>query len=130
MFTTPQEVMAATPYTEVTVEQVRQAQFVIEMYVGRTETEVDSARDKSILARAVAAQTVYMRDNPDITFNQIKATTVSQGGRMTVFGNGDDSPFIAPLAVLACKKLSWRQSRSVRTGRWRQEPARVEWVRD
>lgn len=130
MFTTPQEVMAATPYTGITIEQVRQAQFVIEMYVGRTETEVDSARDKSILARAVAAQTVYMRDNPDITFNQIKATTISQGGRMTVFGNGDESPFIAPLAVLACKKLSWKQSRSVRTGRWRQQPVRTEWVRD
>lgn len=130
MFTTPQEVMAATPYEGVTINQVKQAQFVIEMYVGRTESEVDGARDRAILARAVAAQTVYMMDNPDITFNQIKATTISQGGRMTVFGNGDDTPFIAPLAVIACKKLSWRQSRSVRVGAMRQQPTRVEWVRD
>lgn len=130
MFTTPQEVMAATPYEGVTINQVKQAQFVIEMYVGRTESEVDGARDRAILARAVAAQTVYMMDNPDITFNQIKATTISQGGRMTVFGNGDDTPFIAPLAVIACKKLSWRQSRSVRVGAMRQQTTRVEWVRD
>lgn len=130
MFISPEEVMAQTPYTGITMEHVKQAQFVVEIYVGRIEAEVDGARDKSILARATAAQAVYMMDNPDITFNQIKATTISQGGRMTVFGNGDDTPFIAPLAVIACKKLSWKQSRSVRTGRWRQAPTRTEWVRD
>lgn len=115
MFTTPEEVMEVTPYENVTIEQVRQAQYVIETYVGRTESQIDSPKDLSILARATVAQTVYMRDNPDITFNQIKATTISQGGRMTTFV-GDDSPFIAPLAVLACKSLSWKKSRSVTVG--------------
>lgn len=129
MFITPDEVMANTPYTDVTIEEVKQAQFVIEVFVGRTESEVDNARDKSILARATAAQAVYMRDDPDLTFNQINAAMVSAGGQMTQFRD-NLSPFIAPLAVIACKKLSWRGSRSVRTGRWQQAPTRVEWVRD
>lgn len=115
MFITPEEVMDVTPYDNVTIDHVRQAQYVIETYVGRTEAEVDSPKDKSILARATAAQAVYMMENPEITFNQIRATTISQGGRMTTFV-GDESPFIAPLAVLACKKLSWKKSRSVRVG--------------
>lgn len=133
MFVTPDEVMAATPYTDVTIEQVRQAQFVIELYIGRTESDVTSARDKMLLSRATAAQTVYMRDNPDIIFNQVKAITVSQGGNMTVFDKDGEAPFIAPLAILACKGLSWRGSRSVKVGSmWQHEPVspREMWVRD
>lgn len=130
MFTTPDEVMAQTPYKDVTLAQVRQAQYVIEMYVGRVEAQVDGAMDKAILSRATAAQTVYMMDNPDIVFNQIKASSINAGGQMTTFNSSDDAPFIAPLAVIACKKLSWRGSRSIKTGRWRQLRTRIEWVRD
>lgn len=130
MFTTPEEVVAATPYEDVTIEQIRQAQFIIELYVGRVESEVDSARDKAILARATAAQTVYMRENPDMIYNQIHATMVNQGGQMTSFASDGLSPFIAPLAVIACKKLSWKKSRSISMGRTFQRPTRVEWVRD
>lgn len=132
MFITPEQVMEVTPYTDVTFDEVRQAQWVIETYIGRTESEIDSPRDKATLARATAAQAVYMRDNPDITFNQIKASTISQGGRMTTFV-GDDAPFIAPLAVLACKNLSWKKTRSVRVGSiWqgRGLDPRELWVRD
>lgn len=132
MFITPEEVMEITPYEGITLEQVRQAQFVIELYVGHSEAEITSPRDKALLSSAVAAQTVYMMDNPDITFNQIKATTVSQGGRMTTFA-GDEAPFIAPLAVLACKGLSWKKTRSVRVGSiWQHQAVnpRELWVRD
>lgn len=132
MFITPQEVMEVTPYEGITLEQVRQAQYVIELYVGHIEAEIDSPRDKALLARATAAQTVYMMDNPDITFNQVKASTISQGGRMTTFV-GDDAPFIAPLAVLACKGLSWKKTRSVSVGSiWQHNgiSPREMWVRD
>lgn len=132
MFVTAQEVMDVTPYDNVTLDQVRQAQYVIELYVGHVESEIDSPRDRAMLARAVVAQTVYMRDNPDITFNQIKASTISQGGRMTTFV-GDDAPFIAPLAVLACKGLSWKKTRSVSVGAmWQHQSIspRELWVRD
>jgi hypothetical protein len=117
MYTTPDEVMAVTPYTDVTLAEVHQAQFVIEIYSGRMESEVDGARDKGMLARAVIAQTVYMRENPDVTFEQIAANTVSRGDGMTVFDITKDSPFIAPLAYLACKHLSWKKSHSVTIGK-------------
>lgn len=108
--------MDVTPYTDVTNAQVRQAQFIIELYTGRLEGEVDGARDKGLLARAVIAQCVYMRENPSLTFEQIGAATIQAGGDMTVFNN-PDAPFIAPLAVMACKHLSWKITRSVHTGK-------------
>jgi hypothetical protein len=127
MYTTPDEVMAATPYTDVTIAEVQQAQFVIEVYTGRVESEIDGARDKSMLARAVIAQTVYMRDNSDVTFEQIAASSINRGGEMTTFGSDGVSPFIAPLAVMACKHLSWRKTHSVKIGKTvgREDRARI-----
>lgn len=130
MFIMPQEVMDLTPYTDVTIEEVKQAQFVIEIFVGRTESEVDGARDKSILARAVAAQTVYMRENKEVVFEQAEVTMINQGGQLVMFDKNSNAPFIAPLAIRACKKLSWFGSRSVSVSRWHQPYGRVEWVRD
>jgi hypothetical protein len=115
MFVTPEEVMEVTPYEDVTMTEVRQAQFVIEIHVGRMESEVDNGRDKGLLARAVIAQVVYMRDNPEITFEQIGASYRGVGGDQVNFS--PDSPFIAPLAVMAGKHLSWKQSRSIKIGR-------------
>lgn len=121
--------MEVTPYADVTNAEVNMAQFVIEIYTGRIEGEVDGARDKALLARAVTAQTVYMRENPAMTYEQISAGTIQAGGEMTVFRDGD-SPFIAPLAVMACKHLSWKNSRSIRVGRIFQRVAGRDWSRD
>jgi hypothetical protein len=129
MYTTPDEVMVVTPYEDVTIAEVLQAQFVIEIYTGRLEGEVDGARDKGLLARATIAQTVYMRENPTITFEQIAAGTIQTGGDMTVFRDSE-SPFVAPLAVMACKHLSWKNSRSVRVGRIWQKVTTLDWSRD
>ena len=109
--------MAVTPYTDVTMTQVMQAQFVIEVYTGRVESEINETRDKDMLARAVTAQCVYMRDNPDVTFEQIAAASISRGDGMTTFNGDGVSPFIAPLAVMACKHLSWKKSRSISIGK-------------
>jgi hypothetical protein len=117
MYTTPIEVMAVTPYTNVTLAQVLQAQFVVEVYTGRTEAEVDGARDKEMLARATAAQVVYMRENPEVTFEQIAAASISRGDGQTTFRPDGVSPFIAPLAVMACAHLSWKKSRSITLGK-------------
>lgn len=127
MLTTPDEVMAVTPYTDVTTTQVMQAQFVIEIHVGRIESEITDSRDKEMLARAVIAQTVYMRDNSDVTFEQIAAQTITRGDGMTVFSGDGLSPFIAPLAIMACKHVSWKKSRSITVGKTigRTERARI-----
>ena len=117
MFTTPEEVMEVTPYVDVTMTEVRQAEFVIEIHAGRMESEIDKARDKGLLSRAVIAQVVYMRDNPEVTFEQIQATYIGRGGQQTSFDARGDAPFIAPLAIMACKHLSWKQSRSIKVGK-------------
>jgi hypothetical protein len=114
MYVMPEDVMAATGYTDVTTQQVLQAQFIIEIYSGRPESEVDNARDKEILARATAAQCVYMRDNTTVAFEQVAAKSMSRGDGQTTFA--EDAPFIAPLAVMACKHLSWKNSRSIKIG--------------
>lgn len=120
MYTTPQDVMSTTPHTDVTMAEVRMAQFVIEIYTGRVESEINNARDKGLLARATVAQCVYMRDNPTVTFEQVAAASMSRGDGQTTFR--DDAPFIAPLAIMACKHLSWKNSRSVKVG-----PAEINW---
>lgn len=122
--------MEVTPYTDVTNTEVNMAQFVIEVYTGRVEGEVDGARDKAMLARAVTAQTVYMRENPAITFEQVGATSMSRGEVSTSFDIELDSPFIAPLAVMACRHLSWRNSRSVKIGRIFQKATGIDWSHD
>jgi hypothetical protein len=117
MYTTPDEVMAVTPYTDVTMAEVKQAQFVVEVYTGRMESEINGSRDKGLLARATIAQCVYMRENPTVTFEQIGVNTIQRGDGMTVFNADGVSPFVAPLAVMACKHLSWKKSRSYRIGK-------------
>jgi hypothetical protein len=117
MYVMPEDVMNATTATDVTTAEVLQAQFVIEIYTGRTEAEVSNSRDKELLARATAAQCVYMRENPSVTFEQIDAASMSRGDGQTTFRQ--DAPFIAPLAVMACKHLSWKNSRSIQVGPFR-----------
>lgn len=132
MYTTPEEVMSATPYTDVTMAEVRMAQFIIEIFTGRVESEIEIGRDKSLLARATIAQCVYMRDKPDIAFQQIKVGAVSRGDGGESFSD-DYSPFVAPLAAMACAGLSWLNSRSIKVGRTVQHGGgspRDRWVRD
>lgn len=129
MFITAAEVMEVTPYTDVTNEEVRMAQLIVEVFTGRVESEVDGARDKGILSRAVALQTVYMRKNPEITFEQIGVSTIQTGGETTVFRDSY-SPFIAPMVIIACRELSWKRSRSVKFGRIFQRHQRTPWERD
>lgn len=115
MYITPEEVMRVTPYEDVTIAQVQMAQFIMEAFTGRLESEVDSPRDKALLARAVAFQTVYMRENPDISFNQMKVGSQNRGDSSLTFRD-EYSPFVAPMAAMACNHLTWWNSRSIRVG--------------
>lgn len=131
MFTTAEEVMNAVPYEGVTEDMVRHAQFIIETFVGRSESEIDNPRDQAKMRRAVIAQTVYMKDNPDISFNQISVSSISRGDGLTVFRAGDfASPFIAPVALMALGGLSWMRSRSVPFGRIHQRAPYRTWRED
>jgi hypothetical protein len=117
MFVSVEEAEGLT-LTELDAESIYVAQGIIEVHVGRTEADVDNARDLAMLARAVAYQAAYMRDQRKMIFEQVDLKTMTVGNTGYNFrNNNSDAPFIAPLAVKACNKLSWRKARSVKTGR-------------
>ena len=115
MFVNIQEVKDITN-TDVSNDDIRVAQHIIEAFVGRNESEVTNPDDVSLMAKAVAFQAVYMLDNYDRVYQQVAVKQFAQvDGQMTV-DSSMAAPFIAPLAVLTLRRLSWRRSRSVKTG--------------
>lgn len=116
MFTTITGVKENTGY-DVTQETIVMAQSIIEVLIGRIEPDVSGATDKELLGKAVAYQAAYMHDDAAKVFEQINATQIQQFGQMVTFTSDGTAPFIAPLALLACKRLSWMRSRSVQTGK-------------
>lgn len=133
MFATPEYISKITGYAlpGITLTKVIVAQEIIEAYVGRTEAEVDNANDEALLGKAVAYQTVYMVTNPDRVFDQVAASYIQSGQSSVSYKQGDEhSPWIAPLAHLACKNLSWRRTRSIHTGPIHKNARSLDWVRD
>lgn len=117
MFCTQEDVLAWTGY-QVTGQTVIQAQSIVESMIGKVEEDVNDPRDFDLIGKAVAYQAAYMKDNYAKVFQQVSLAQVTQNGGIMTFKSGDKlSPFIAPLAVIACEGLSWKKSRSVRTGR-------------
>lgn len=116
MFVTSEEVYRVTGY-DVTNEVIIMAQTIVETYIGRIEAQVFDGFDKQLLERATAYQAAYMKEDPTKVFEQISASQVSQFGATITFKAGDEtSPWVAPLAKLACQRLSWKRMRSVKVG--------------
>lgn len=101
---------------EVSREDIQAAQHIIEAFVGRNETEVSGADDFALMAKAVAYQAVYMQNNYDKVFEQIAVRSTGQLDAQMTLDTAMSAPFISPLAVLTLRNLTWRRSRSVRTG--------------
>ncbi len=117
MFTTPERVLELTGYT-VTGEQLSQAQGILESYIGRLEEDVTNPSDLGLLERATAFQSAYMVNNWGRTFEQVRMSQMVQNSNMITFkANDNTSPWLAPLAVIACRNLSWTKTRSIKTGR-------------
>jgi hypothetical protein len=97
---------------------VARAQYIIEAFVGKLEDEVTSLKDIEILKRAVAYKSAYMENNEDLVYEQMSVSTTGQNDAYTTFRNNDtNSPWIAPLAVIVCEKLSFIKGRSIYTGK-------------
>ena len=97
---------------------VTRAQYVIETYDGKLEAEITNTKDLEILKRAVAYQAAYMENNEDLVYEQMSVSTTGQNDAYTTFRQNDNaSPWIAPLAVMVCSKLSFIKSRSILTGK-------------
>lgn len=117
MFVTTTQVKTITGKT-VNAGLVERAQYAIEAYVGKFEADVEDTRDIEILKRATAYQAAYMLNNEDIVYEQMAVSTTMQNDASTTFKSGDKvSPFIAPMAVMMCDKLSFMRARSVYTGK-------------
>lgn len=117
MFISKEQVATMTGY-DVDSALLVQAQSIIEAYVGRAEAEVTDASDLFQLGKATAYQAAYMKDDRMKVFEQAAVTQVGQFGQLVSFRQDGASPFVAPLAALACKNLTWRRPRSIRTGSW------------
>lgn len=117
MFTTTTQVKTITGKI-VNPALIERAQYVIEAYVGKFETEITNTKDIEVMKRAVAYQAAYMLNNEDIVFEQMAVSTTMQNDASTTFKPGDTaSPFVAPMAVILCGKLSFVKSKSVYTGK-------------
>ena len=117
MFVTTAQVKTITNKT-VNAGLVERAQYAVEAYVGKFEADIADTRDLEILKRATAYQAAYMLNNEDIVFEQMAVSTTMQNEASTTFKSGDKvSPYIAPMAVMMCDKLSFMRARSVYTGK-------------
>ena len=115
MLTTIDKVKALTGY-DVTLGTITMAQGIIETYMGKSEGDVENVGDLEVLYRATSYQAAYMHNNADKVFEQIGVKQITQTDGSMSLTYEQFSPFLAPLAVLAMDSLSWRGSRSVRTG--------------
>lgn len=117
MFTTTTQVKTITGKT-VSAGLIERAQYAIEAYIGKFESEVTDTTDLEILKRATAYQSAYMLNNEDIVFEQMSVASTMQNDSSTSFkANDTASPFISPMAVMMCGKLSFVKSRSIKTGK-------------
>lgn len=115
MFTTPEQVKRLTKY-DVTLEDIYLAQGIIESVMGRVEARIDDADDLERLARATAYQAVYIKSDPNNVFEQANMRSISQDTATNTFNTEKDSPFVAPMAEIAMRSLSWKRSRSITVG--------------
>jgi hypothetical protein len=68
-----------------------------------------------------------MLENEDLVFKQIAASSITSGGSIQNFDTKMNSPYIAPLAALAVKGLTWKKAKSVATGKIFQFPKITKW---
>lgn len=128
MFVTTAQVKTITNKV-VDAALIQRAQYTIEAYIGKFESEVTNTRDIEILKRATAYQAAYMVNNEDIVFEQMSVSTTGQNDAYTTFKQNDSaSPFIAPMAVMICNRLSFIRSRSIKTGKMSQITDPADWT--
>jgi hypothetical protein len=102
---------------EASLELIKRAQGIIEIYIGKDEIDIDNPSDLILLDKMTAYQTAYMQENETLVFKQIALNSSSGGDSNVTFDTKLGAPFIAPLAALAAKGLSFNKSRSYRTGK-------------
>ena len=108
-------------------QHIKRAQSIIEIFVGRDEIDIDNPSDLLLLDKMVSYQAAYMVENEDIVFQQIASNSITSGGSTQNFDRTSNAPYIAPLAHLAIKGLSWKRGKSFKTGKIFQFPKITKW---
>lgn len=124
MFSTINSVQEYTGY-EVTLDLIKRAQGIIEIFIGKDEIDVENPADLLLLDKMTSYQAAYMLENEDLVFKQIASPSLNLGGSIQSFDTKMMAPYMAPLAVIAANGLSFNKSRSYKTGRifqWNQIP--------
>lgn len=110
---------------------IQRAQYAIEAYIGKFESEIADTKDIEICKRATAYQAAYMLNNEDIVFEQMSVSTTGINDSYTTFKpNDSNSPFISPMAIMICNKLSFIKARSVYTGKNQSSLPQTDWIKD
>jgi hypothetical protein len=126
MFTTANNVKEYTNL-DVTLDLIKRAQSIIEVYIGRDEIDVESPSDLLVLDKMTAYQSAYMFENEDVIYKQVAVTSAGSGDSAQNFDGNYSAPYIAPLAVIASRALSFNRSRSIKTGKIFQWNRKVDW---
>jgi hypothetical protein len=106
---------------------IKRAQSIIEIFIGKDEIDVQNPSDLLLLDKMTAYQTAYMLDNENTIFNQVAVTSQGQTDFVVNFDTKMASPWIAPLAYIASRGLSFKKGRSIKTGKIFQWPTYVDW---
>jgi len=106
---------------------IKRAQSIIEIFIGKDEIDIDNPSDLIVLDKMVSYQAAYMVENEDVVFQQIAANSSTTGTSLQVFNNEMNAPYIAPLSVIASRGLSFKKTRSFRTGKIFQFPKITKW---
>ena len=128
MFTTVNRVLELTNET-VDLALVKRAQAIVEIYIGKAEIDIENPNDLILLDKITAYQAAYMLGNEDIVYKHIASLSVSTGDSVQNYDTKMNAPWIAPLAVLAAQKLSFKKPRSIKTGKIFQWPTYLDWKR-
>lgn len=126
MLSTVNSVKEYTGY-DVTLDLIKRAQAIVEIFVGRDEIDIENVSDLLLLDKITAYQTAYMLENEDIVFKQIASLSVGAGDSGQNYDTTMYSPFMAPLAVIAAKGLSFKKSKGIRTGKIFQNYKTADW---
>lgn len=114
MFVTTEEVLDLTGFS-VSDSTIRQAQAIVEVMAGKTESMIDpikGADDLAWMKYGVAWQCAYMETDSEKLYEQANVASVSQNNFKIDFGGKVYA--VAPLTVEAMKRLSWNKSKAVK----------------
>jgi hypothetical protein len=95
--------------------------------IGKDEIDVQTPSDLLLLDKMTAYQAVYMLENEDVVYKQIASNSVGSGDSIQNYNTAMSAPFIAPLAVMAARGLSFKKPRSIKTGKIFQWPTYLDW---